>query len=137
MKNRQVDGFATAGSWPAPNVVEVAASTTVRLLSMSDEQVKETGQARLVIPGGTYPGIDEDVVTTSLPVIAYALSDMDEATAYQVTCRYWKGLADMAKSDPWWKGVGPALLDNVTVKLHPGALKYYAEAGIAIPDRLK
>ena len=26
LKNRQVDGFATAGSWPAPNVQEAAAS---------------------------------------------------------------------------------------------------------------
>ncbi len=137
MKNRQVDGFATAGSWPAPNVVEVAASTPVRLLSMSEEQVKQAGQARLVIPKGTYPGVDEDVVTTSLPVIAYALSDMDEATAYQVTRSYWQGLAEMAKADPWWSGVGPTLLENVTVKLHPGALKYYAEAGIAVPDHLK
>ena len=137
MKNRQVDGFATAGSWPAPNVVEVAASSPVHLLSMSDEQIKETGHSRMVIPKGTYPGMTEDVVTTSLPVISYVLTDMDEATAYQLTRSYWQGLAEMAKTNPWWNGVMPNLLDNVTVKLHPGALKYYTEAGIAVPDRLK
>ncbi|TVO51373.1 TAXI family TRAP transporter solute-binding subunit [Denitromonas halophila] len=137
MKNRQVDGFATAGSWPAPNVVEAAASSPVTLLSMTDEQVKATGRTRLVIPKGTYPGVDTDVVTTSLPVIAYALTDMDEATAYQLTRSYWEGLAEMAKSNPWWKSIDASLLDNIGVKLHPGALKYYAEAGIAVPDRLK
>ena len=137
MKNRQVDGFATAGSWPAPNVVEVAASSPVHLLSMTEEQVKATGRTRLVIPKGTYPGVDTDVVTTSLPVIAYALTDMDEATAYQLTRSYWEGLAEMAKSNPWWKSIDASLLDNISVKLHPGALKYYAEAGIAVPDRLK
>ncbi|AWI75441.1 TRAP transporter substrate-binding protein [Parazoarcus communis] len=137
MKNRQVDGFATAGSWPAPNVVEVAASSPVHLLSMSDEQIKETGHSRMVIPKGTYPGMTEDIVTTSLPVISYALTDMDDATAYQLTRSYWQGLAEMAKTNPWWSGVLPSLLDNITVKLHPGALKYYTEAGIAVPDRLK
>ncbi len=137
MKNRQVDGFATAGSWPAPNVVEVAASSPVTLLSMTEEQVKATGRTRLVIPKGTYPGVDTDVVTTSLPVIAYALTDMDEATAYQLTRSYWEGLAEMAKSNPWWKSIDASLLDNISVKLHPGALKYYAEAGIDVPDRLK
>ncbi|MCZ4306114.1 TAXI family TRAP transporter solute-binding subunit [Zoogloeaceae bacterium G21618-S1] len=137
MKNRQVDGFATAGSWPAPNVVEVAASSPVTLLSMTEEQVKATGRTRLVIPKGTYPGVDTDVVTTSLPVIAYALTDMDEATAYQLTRSYWEGLAEMAKSNPWWKSIDASLLDNIGVKLHPGALKYYAEAGISVPDRLK
>lgn len=137
MKNKQVDGFVTAGSWPAPNVVEVAATMPVRLLSMSDEQIKQTGQAKLVIPKGTYPGVDYDVVTTSLPVITYALSDMDDATAYTLTRSYWEGRATMAKADGWWKGITPQLLDNMQVKLHPGALKYYAEAGIAVPDRLK
>jgi len=137
MKNKQVDGFVTAGSWPAPNVVEVAATMPVRLLSMSDEQVKATGQARLVIPKGTYPGVDYDVVTTSLPVITYALSDMDQATAYALTRAYWESRTAMAKANGWWKGITPELLDNMQVKLHPGALKYYQEAGIAVPDRLK
>ncbi|MBT0963914.1 TAXI family TRAP transporter solute-binding subunit [Denitromonas iodatirespirans] len=137
MKNRQVDGFASAGSWPAPNVVEVAASSPVRLLSMTEEQVMASGRTRLVIPKGTYPGVDHDVVTTSLPVVAYALSDMDEATAYQLTRAYWEGLAAMAKSNPWWKSIDASLLDNITVKLHPGALKYYREAGIAVPEHLK
>ena len=137
MKNKQVDGFATAGSWPAPNVVEVAATVPVRVLSMSEEQVATTGRTRLVIPRGTYPGVDYDVVTTSLPVITYALSDMDEATAYQVTRSYWEGRDAMVQTNAWWNGVTPELLENVGVKLHPGALKYYAEAGIAVPEHLK
>jgi len=81
LKNGQVAGFATAGSYPAPNVMEAAAGTGVRLLSMTDAQVAATGRTRLVIPAGTYPGIDEDVVTTSLPVGAYTTSAMDEDTA--------------------------------------------------------
>lgn len=137
MKNGQVDGFATAGSWPAPNVVEVAATTPVRLLSMSDEQVATTGRTRLVIPAGTYPGVDHDVVTTSLPVITYALSDMDEETAYRLTRGFWEGRLSMATSSPWWNGVTPDLLDNVNVPLHPGARRYYREAGIALPEALR
>lgn len=137
MKNRQVDGFATSSSWPAPNVIEAAAGTPIRLLSMSEEQLGQTGSTRITIPAGTYPGVDYDVATTSLPVIAYALADMDEATAYQLTRSYWAGRDGMGKANGWWAGVTPALLDNVPVKLHPGALKYYAEAGIPVPERLK
>jgi len=136
LKNGQVDGFATAGSYPAPNVIEAAAGTGVRLLSMTDEQVAATGRTRLVIPAGTYPGIDEDTVTTSLPVGAYTTSDMDEETAYQLTKTYWERKAVMAKDNPWWGGVSQAMLETLGAKLHPGAVKYYKEAGFDVPGGL-
>jgi TRAP transporter TAXI family solute receptor len=136
LKNGQVDGFATAGSYPAPNVIEAAAGTKVRLLSMSDAEVAATGRTRLVIPAGTYPGIDTDVVTTSLPVGTYTTSEMDEATAYQLTKSFWERKGDMAKANPWWTGVTPVLLETLGAPLHPGALKYYKEAGIEVPGGL-
>ena len=55
LTNGQIDGFVTAGSCPAPNVVEAAASQDVRLLSLSEEQVVQTGQARVVIPADVVP----------------------------------------------------------------------------------
>jgi TRAP transporter TAXI family solute receptor len=137
LKNGQVQGFATAGSYPAPNVLEAAASLPIRLLSMSDEQVKATKRTRLVIPKGTYPGVDEDVVTTSLPVGAYTTTAMDEQTAYQLTKIFWTRKAEMAKANPWWNGVKVEMLDTLAGKLHPGALRYYREAGVAVPDALK
>jgi len=136
LKNGQVAGFATAGSYPAPNVMEAAAGTEVRLLSMTDEQVAATGRTKLVIPAGTYPGIDEDVVTTSLPVGAYTTSAMDEETAYQMTKTFWESKAAMAEANPWWTGVAPAMLETLGAPLHPGAVKYYKEAGFEIPGGL-
>jgi TRAP transporter TAXI family solute receptor len=136
LKNGQIDGFATAGSYPAPNVMEAAAGTKVRLLSMTDAQVAATGRTRLVIPAGTYPGIDTDVVTTSLPVGTYTTSEMDEATAYQLTKSFWERKGDMAKANPWWDGVTAAMLETLGATLHPGALKYYKEAGIEVPGGL-
>ena len=74
LKNGQIDAFVTAGSFPAPNVIEVAASTGVRVLSFSEEQIAVTKRARLVIPAGTYAGQDAQIVTTSLPVAAFTTS---------------------------------------------------------------
>ncbi|MCG8508556.1 MAG: TAXI family TRAP transporter solute-binding subunit [Rhodospirillales bacterium] len=137
LKNRQIDGFVTAGSYPAPNVIEAAASTGVKLLSLSDEQVAQTKRTRLVIPAGTYAGVDSDTVTTSLPVVAYTTTQMDDATAHALTKTYWEGKETMGKSAPWWDGVSTDMLANITSQLHPGALKYYSEAGIAVPDKIK
>ncbi len=137
LKNGQVDGFATAGSYPAPNVIEAAAGTGIRLLSMTDDQVAATKRTRLVIPAGTYAGVERDVVTTSLPVGAYTTTDMDDATAYALTKTYWEKKADMAKANAWWGGVSSELLATLAGKLHPGAMRYYEEAGIEVPEGLK
>lgn len=137
LKNRQIEGFATSGSYPAPNVVEAAAGVGINLLSLSDEQLALTKRTKLVIPAGTYPGVDKPVTTTSLPVVAYATTSMDEATAYQLTKAFWEQKAKMTRDNPWWGGVSPELLKNVYGKLHAGALKYYAEQGISVPAELR
>ena len=134
IKNRQIDGFVTAGSYPAPNVIEAAAGVGVTLISLSDAQVKKSKRTRLIIPAGTYPGIDTDTVTTSLPVIAYTISNMNNETAYQLTKTYWNQIASMGKAFPWWNGVSGKMLTNIYGKIHAGALRYYDEAGINVPS---
>ena len=83
LKNGQIDGFVTAGSFPAPNVIEAAASAGAKVISLNDEQVKASKRTRLVIPAGTYAGQSDDIVTTSLPVVAFTTTDMNEANSLQ------------------------------------------------------
>ncbi|MDW3119326.1 MAG: TAXI family TRAP transporter solute-binding subunit [Roseovarius pacificus] len=137
LKNGQIDGFVTAGSWPAPNVVEAAASTGVTVLSLSDEEIAETKRARLVIPAGTYAGQDADITTTSLPVVAFTTTKMDDDTAYLLTKTFWEEKDRMAEAAKWWAGVDTGLMENITGKIHPGAVRYYEEAGIALTDAQK
>ncbi len=131
LKNGQIDGFVTAGSFPAPNVVEAAASTPVRVISLTEEQIEETKRTRIVIPAGTYAGQEQDIVTTSLPVAAFTTTKMDDETAYQLTKTYWENKEKMADTSPWWGNVTPELMSNITTELHPGAARFYEEAGIA------
>lgn len=137
LKNKQIDGFVTAGSYPAPNVIEAAASTGVNVLSLDDAQIKKTKRTKLIIPAGTYAGVDKDTVTTSLPVVAHTTTAMDDATAYALTKTYWAQKSDLGKAAAWWNGVSPAMLANVYGKLHPGAIKYYEEAGVKVPEGLR
>jgi len=137
LKNGQIDGFVTAGSWPAPNVIEAAASTEVTVLSLSDDQIAETKRARLVIPAGTYAGQDTDITTTSLPVVAYTTLAMDDDTAYALTRTFWETKASMGETSRWWNGVDQGLMATITGKIHPGALRYYEEAGFPLTDAQK
>ena len=133
LQNGQIDGFVTAGSHPAPNVMEAAAGTGVTLLGMSDEQIALTKRDKLVIPAGTYDGIESDVATTTLPVAANTTAAMDEETAYQLVKAFWEAKDEMAETAPWWDAITPAELAVLGAPLHPGAVRYYKEAGIDLP----
>ena len=134
LKNGQIDGFVTAGSYPAPNVIEAAAGTGIRLISLSEEQIAASKRTRLVIPAGTYSGQDQPVTTTSLPVVAYTTTQMDDDTAYALTKTFWQQKAAMGADAGWWKAVSAELLENIKGKLHPGAVRYYQEAGITLSE---
>ncbi|MEO0498140.1 MAG: TAXI family TRAP transporter solute-binding subunit, partial [Pseudomonadota bacterium] len=137
LKNGQIDGFVTAGSWPAPNVIEAAASTGVKVMSLNEEQVAQTKRAKLTIPAGTYAGQDADITTTSLPVAAFTTTQMSDDAAYELTKTFWEAKDMMAQGAPWWNGVNEGLMSNVNVTFHPGAVRYYEEAGIALTDAQK
>lgn len=134
LKNGQIDGFVTAGSYPAPNVIEAAASAGVTVLSLNDEQVKTTKRTRLVIPAGTYAGQSSDIQTTSLPVVAFTTTDMSEDVAYSLTKAYWENKKALGAAAKWWDGVSPDMLVNVLTEIHPGAKRYYTEVGVPMAD---
>lgn len=132
LKNGQIDAFVTAGSWPAPNVIEAAASTGVTVLSLSDAQIKETGRDKLSIPAGTYAGQKAAIQTTSLPVVAYTTTAMKDDVAYALTKTFWQQKAAMSTGAAWWTGVDQSLMPTISGKIHPGAVRYYKEAGFKL-----
>lgn len=137
LKNGQIDGFVTAGSYPAPNVIEAAAGTGVRILSLDDDQIAQTKRTKLTIPAGTYAGQDTAIQTTSLPVAAFTTTKMSDETAYQLTKTFWEQREKMADSAAWWAGVDQGLMAAIKTPLHPGAVKYYTEAGWDLTEAQK
>jgi len=134
LKNGQIDGFVTAGSFPAPNVIEAAASTGVKVLSLSDDQVAKTKRTPLTIPAGTYAGQDADISTTSLPVVAYTTDKMSDDTAYLLTKTYWEQKENLGSAAAWWNGVDAGMIGNISTRIHPGAIRYYEEVGAPLTD---
>lgn len=139
VRNRQVTGFVTASAHPSPQVQELAATTSVKILSLTPQQLAtvqliDKTAIGIVIPKGTYPTQDYDVTTLSVPVGAYATTRMDEATAYAVTKAFWTQRVTMAKTNPLWGGVSAGMVGSLGGKLHPGAIKYYEEAKVPVPS---
>lgn len=142
VRNRQVVGYGTASTHPSPQVQELAASTSIRLIGLNAEELAkvraiDATSAPVVIARGTYAGVDQDITTLSIPVGVYGTVRMSDDAAYATTRAFWTQREAMAKQNPWWGGVVPAMLGTLGAQLHPGALRYYVEAGIAVPDALR
>lgn len=141
LRNAKVDGFATCSSHPTPQLVELGTTTPLTLLSMTDAE-RDTVVAidplsgPLTIAAGTYAGQDTDVATVGVPVGGYGTVDMDDETAYFLTKTFWAWKDRLAGENAWWDGVTVELLSQMGAPLHPGARRYYEEAGVELPDAL-
>lgn len=142
MRNKQVDGYASGSSHPVSLIQELAATTPIKLLSLTDDELNKVLQAdpsagKIVIAPDTYKGQTQAVQTFGLPVGAYTTTKMDDATAYQIVKTFWTQRPEMAKTNPWWGSLSPDQVMALGIKLHPGAVKFYTEQGIKIPDAMK
>jgi uncharacterized protein len=142
LSGKQIAGFAVAGSYPLAAVTALADSTPIRLLSLTASQAKQERASdgttiATTIPGGTYPGVDTDTLTVALPAGIYTTRRLSDAAAYRITKAFWSTLATLAQTAPGWRAVSPEMLAVLGAKLHPGALKYYREAHIAVPSSLR
>ena len=144
LKDNQADaGFVTAGL-PTAALLELANNTAVTIVPISDEMnnaltKKWPFYAKVVIPGGTYSGVLEDVNTTAVMAQWVVDEEVSEDLVYRLTKALWESGGDkdlsgaeiMAQTHSKGKEITleTALL-GVAIPLHPGAKKYYDEKGI-------
>lgn len=138
MRNGKIDGFATCSSHPTPQLVELAATTPIDILSFSDEERAkildlDPMSGPLTIAAGTYEGQEEPVQTVGVPVGAYTTTNMSDDTAYAIAKTFWEWKDKLAADNPWWTGVEPSMVSLMGAPVHPGAARYYEERGIATP----
>jgi len=142
LKGKQVIGFAVAGPYPIPALRSLAGEVPLRLLSLSSEQrsqviANDGTTVAMTIPRGTYPGIDEDILSVALPAALYTTTRLSAADAYRITKAFWTERAALAASDPAWASVTPAQISMLGTRLHEGALRYYRETGVKVPKELR
>jgi TRAP transporter TAXI family solute receptor len=140
--NRRAVGFTTGSPFPTPMVMEITATTPVRLLEMGETEFKKLSEidptySMTTIPSGTYKGVDYNVRTVASPVLTYATDDLPEEIAYKITKAFWENGKILADAHPIGKVLDIKGVRYGVAKVHPGALKYYREAGVDIPASMR
>ncbi|MEZ5644215.1 MAG: TAXI family TRAP transporter solute-binding subunit [Burkholderiaceae bacterium] len=138
----QFDVMVLPAGTGASAITELGLSRSIRILSLpSDAEAPvELGMVKASVPKGTYKGQvnnDQDVTTWQTVMMVMANKNLSDDVAYQLTKVYMESRKDLAKGNALLKSLpGDNPLEGVIAPLHPGAVKYYKEAGIAIPAAL-
>jgi TRAP transporter TAXI family solute receptor len=140
--NRRAVGFSTGSPFPTPMVMELVATTPIRLLEIGDAEYKKLSEvdstySPTVIPSDTYKGVSGDVRTVASPVLMYTTDDMPDDLAYKLTKAFWEHRKILADAHATGKGLDIAGIRYGVAKVHPGAQRYYKEAGVEIPPAMR
>ncbi len=139
--NQMKDGHAVAFSLgtqiPAGAIMDLAAARDVKLLDQSASfagmRKLNPGYTPLTIPKGTYPKQDKDVQVVGYAThifVSCKLSVDDVYTMTKTLAANTKTLATIAKDIETLTPKGMA--EDIGVPFHPGAAKFYKEAGINV-----
>ena len=86
------------------------------------------------IPAGMYKGQKNDgpVMSMNVAVGIGVRADLDEETVYQITKAFWENVDQITSEAPWAKAldVSYAVTNIGAMTIHPGAARYYREAGV-------
>ncbi|MGE4505794.1 MAG: TAXI family TRAP transporter solute-binding subunit [Desulfovibrionaceae bacterium] len=131
---------------PNNSIIEAASRVPVSLLDL-DLPAKAYGlydehpyYASAVIPSGTYRGQDVDVMTFQDAALLCADAGVDEAAVYDTLTALYseRGVQELRGAHPSARAMGlRSGLDGVCIPLHPGAVRFWEEHGVAVAAELK
>ncbi|MFL9811834.1 TAXI family TRAP transporter solute-binding subunit [Stutzerimonas sp. VN223-3] len=134
--DKQIDmiiGITTEGH---PNTAQLSIAPGQRFLSLSDDAVKfleKYGFARATMPANMFEDQSEPVEGVGFSTSLYANASVSEEDAYQITKAVMERRENLQRSFgsmKGWTAEGSAAETNLGTPLHPGAKKYYKEAGL-------
>jgi uncharacterized protein len=137
LREGEIDGFFFVAGTPATAVLELAESALIDLVPIAGPEVDKLLDespffARQSLPAGTYPGI-RAVDTISVGAQWVVSDQVPEETVYEITRALWHPSTRQLLDKGHPKGhqiVIETALDGLGIPLHPGAERYYREAGL-------
>lgn len=126
-------GITTEGH---PNTAQLSIAPGHRFLSLSDKAVKylaDYGFQPATMPANMFEGQTEPVVGVGFPTSLYAAAAMPEEEAYLITKGIMESRVSLMRqfgSMRNWKAEVSPSFEALQMPLHPGAARYYREAGL-------
>ena len=137
----QLDAYFYAAGTPVAAMIQLDNTKGMELYSFTDAEITASNEAvpyyvPSTISAGTYPGVTYDVSTLAVQAILVTSADQPEDLIYAITKAMWNEQTRKLLDNGHAKGKAIVLeaalngIDNLDVPLHPGAERFYKEAGL-------
>lgn len=148
-QDRRIDVYFNPTNPPSPVISQVALTNKIRLLGLDDKGVNSAEIKDLSSrPGGGLGQIAPDAYgdnqmnadpsTTISSMVGIAIrKGIPDDVVYDMTKSFWEGVKEIEATAPWMREVKlQDAMKEMRMPLHPGALRYYQEVGLTVPDNL-
>lgn len=140
MQDGHAVAFGLGTTIPSGAVMDLAAARPVTILDLADQLAEmrklNPGYTLVTIPKGTYPKQDNDVKVIGYATHIVASCKLPDDTVYAMTKAMAGNVASMASVNKSISGLtAKAMAEDIGVPFHPGAAKFYKEAGITVATK--
>jgi len=134
MKNRQLDVTLQSAGLGVASLRDLATAVKIVVVPVPADVVAKVGDAAYqpgTIPAKTYEGQNEDVPTVAIQNFLVTHEGVSTETVYAMTKSMFDNLDQMVAAHAAAKAIKKENAPkNMPLPLHPGAEKYYREAGL-------
>ncbi|WMC11979.1 TAXI family TRAP transporter solute-binding subunit [Oceanimonas pelagia] len=135
--DNRIDAFVYVVGHPNGSIKEATTACEANLVTVQGEVIDKlladkAYYRHITIPGGEYAGADEDVHTFGVGANLVTSAKVPDEQVYQLTKAVFDNFDQFVRLHPAFANLKKEEMvkDGLSAPLHPGALKYYKEAGL-------
>ena len=133
IKNRQLDATLQSSGLGMAAIRDLASTMKISFVAIPAEvtaKIDNAAYEAATIPAGTYDGQDADVPTVAINNILVTHEGVSDEVAYQMTKLMFDNLGRLGTAHSAAKDIKlETATQNLPIPLHPGAERFYKEAG--------
>ena len=121
---------------PSSAIIDINSQHDITILSIDEDNIKQIVTEypyfsnAVIIPKGTYSGIDVDITTTGSLATLCVPGSLSDDMVYKMTKALFDDKDKVVKVHEKGNSINlQTAVNGFAIPLHPGALKYYQEMG--------
>ncbi|PPV36703.1 TAXI family TRAP transporter solute-binding subunit [Ectopseudomonas oleovorans] len=134
IKNRQLDATLQSSGLGMAAIRDLASTMKISFVAIPAEvtaKIDNAAYEAATIPAGTYDGQDADVPTVAITNILVSHEGVSDEVAYQMTKLMFDNLGRLGTAHSAAQDIKlETATKNLPIPLHPGAERFYKEAGV-------